>query len=69
MESRYTLVDAVPPAEDFCRLRIISGLTPALLRPQNKPSQEAVMAYILNILILLSTWGGLSEMERSTSKS
>jgi hypothetical protein len=50
-------------------LRIISGLTPALLRPQNKPSQEAVMAYILNILILLSTWGGLSEMERSTSKS
>lgn len=28
MESKYDLVDAVPPAEDFCRLRIISGLTP-----------------------------------------
>ncbi|EEF4509739.1 GNAT family N-acetyltransferase [Salmonella enterica] len=28
MESRYTLVYAVSPADDFCRLRNISGLTP-----------------------------------------
>lgn len=28
MEAEYTLLDSVPPAEDFCRLRIISGLTP-----------------------------------------
>lgn len=28
MEAEYILIDAVPAAEDFCRLRIISGLTP-----------------------------------------
>lgn len=28
MESKYTFVNSVPPAEDFCRLREISGLTP-----------------------------------------
>lgn len=31
MESKYILVDAVPPAEDFCRLRILAGLTPCPL--------------------------------------
>ncbi len=28
MEAGYTLVDSAPPAEDFCHLRIISGLPP-----------------------------------------
>ncbi len=28
MLSDYTLIDTVPSAEDFCRLRIISGMSP-----------------------------------------
>ena len=28
MHQKYVFVNTVPPAEDFCRLRVISGLTP-----------------------------------------
>ncbi|MCI1031416.1 acetyltransferase (GNAT) family protein [Raoultella sp. BIGb0149] len=28
MSAAYAIVETVPPAEDFCRLRVISGLTP-----------------------------------------
>ncbi|TNC63900.1 GNAT family N-acetyltransferase [Rubellimicrobium roseum] len=28
MDERYRLVEGVPPVEDYCRLRAISGLTP-----------------------------------------
>lgn len=28
MQSKYVFVNTVPPAEDFCRLRVIAGLTP-----------------------------------------
>lgn len=28
MQLKYVFIDTVPPAEDFCRLRVLAGLTP-----------------------------------------
>ncbi|NIF34047.1 GNAT family N-acetyltransferase [Enterobacter sp. Cy-643] len=36
MDSKYTLINAVPSPEDFCRLRVISGLSPRPLEAARK---------------------------------
>lgn len=52
----YTVVETVPAAEDFCRLREISGLSPRPLEAAQR-CPAAVMACIFCLRVNRWVWG------------